>query len=111
MKSTLNQWGVDLSLGLFALFAYIFGIPFLTRRVSDFIHDPENPLAQVLSLVPKDALVEINRMIVSIVPQSSRPLVESILEEIASSIHDPEIQYSNQQDDESEGRAPLADGR
>lgn len=110
MNSKLNRWGVDFSIGLFALIAYIFGIPWLKKQVTDFINDPENPLVVVLSLIPKDTLDEVNRFIVSFIPNSSKPLVESILNEIASKIHDDDIIHHTDRaegDNGEEVRAPL----
>lgn len=110
MSSKLNRWGVDFSIGLFALVAYIFGIPWLKKQVTEFIHDPENPLVLVLSLIPKDALDEVNRFIVSLIPKASKPLVESVLNEISSKIHEDDVVHSSDPSKDSEDeevRAPL----
>jgi len=111
MRSRINQWGTDLSLGLLALVVYILGIPWLKGRVTDFIHDPENPLIQILSLVPGDVLVEINRVLISVLPKGSRPLVEAVLREIMDSIDSGGDQVHDDEDDGQEGPAPSLDHR
>lgn len=109
MSSKITKWGVDFSIGIAALLAYIFGIPWLKRQVTEFIRDPENPLIITLSMIPRDALEEVNRFIVSMVPQNSKTLVESILNEISASIHDDDessVNDSTTQDDIEEVSAP-----